>query len=227
MIKAGNKTFKSQTTLTNFCKFILNNADLNKPLEGEWFSVMDDVLRMHDNYHGKIKGQQYSICVRKSPINARQRQFYILREDGSDTDFSYYKAISNKPTSKIVRIKDTLKAAVKQQTIDYKDWYFEEHKIGKDFVLCEETGLKLKRKDSHIDHYPKQFDEIVEEWVKKYNVKSEDVELIDGGDNTTVCEMVDKDLLESFVNYHKEQATYRIVLNKVNLQRKRPKKFTF
>ena len=58
-------------------------------------------------------------------------------------------------------------------------------------------------------------------------MKSEDVELIDGGDNTTVCEMVDKELLESFVNYHKEQATYRIVLNKVNLQRKRPKKFTF
>jgi len=91
-------------------------------------------------------------------------------------------------------------------------------------VIQSSLGSLIQRKDSHIDHYPKQFDEIVEEWVKKYNVKSEDVELVDGGDNTTVCEMVDKELLESFVNYHKEQATYRIVLNKVNLQESLKKK---
>ena len=36
MIKAGGKNFKTKSSLTNYCKFVLNNAEVNSILRGEW-----------------------------------------------------------------------------------------------------------------------------------------------------------------------------------------------
>lgn len=225
MIEVAGKKFKTKTTLTAYCKYVLNNAKLNSLLEGEWFDVIDGVLRMHESYTDKVKGQVYSIGVRKCMINGRNRQFYILRADGSNTDFSYLKAMTAK--NKKGHIKETLRAAINDQTVEWKDNYFLENADSRGYVICPETDLKIKKKDSHIDHYPKQFDEIIKDWVELNDVKSEEIVLISNGDNTTAWSMEDQDLLETFIEYHKEHATYRIVLNKVNLQRERSKAFAF
>lgn len=229
MYKAGGKNFKTKSTLINYCKFVLNGADKNSFLEGEWFSVLDDVLKMHDCYEGKTEGktggQSYKIGVRTCSINPRNRQFFVLREDGSDTDFSFYKAIQKE--SKESKIKKSLRASITGQTISYKDAYFAENQDRNGYVVCPETNLKVKKKDSHIDHFPKHFDAIVQEWVTKKGVTSEGLEIVPAGDNGAEWEIVDKGLLQDFVDFHKEQAQYRIVLNKVNLQRAQAPKFSF
>lgn len=226
MITAGDKNFKTKQTLTNYCKFVLNNADLDSLLQGEWEAVMVDVLNMHQDFHGKTKGQPFKIGVRACQINPRNRQFFILREDGTDTDFSYYKCISGK--SKESRIKETLRACVKYQSDGYKEKYFFENADRQGYVACAETGLKIRKRDSHIDHFPVQFDEIVKEWVDINGLRSEDIILVKPKkDNATFWPFEDQELLQSFLDYHQKVATYRIVLNKVNLQRKRPKKFNF
>lgn len=225
MIKAGGKTFKTKTTLTNYCKYVLNNAELNSILEGEWFEVVNDVLRMHECYSEKTKGLDYKIGVRTCFINPRNRQFFILRSDGSDTDFSFYKAMSS--TSKQTRIKQILRESIKEQTIDYKDKYFLLHQDSQGYVVCPETNLKIKKKDSHIDHYPLQFDEIIKEWSFQFEIDSESIELLAPGDNATVWKFKDENILDSFVQFHEYVAAYRVVLNKVNLQRKRAKRAQF
>jgi len=226
MITVGGKNFKTKQTLTNYCKFVLNNADLDSLLQGEWESVMNDVLNMHQDFHGKTKGQPFKIGVRACQINPMNRQFFILREDGTDTDFSYYKCISGK--SKESRIKETLRACIKYQSDGYKEQYFFENADRQGYVACAETGLKIRKRDSHIDHFPVQFDEIVKEWVDINNLRSEDIVLVKPSkDNSTFWPFEDQELLQSFLDYHQKVATYRIVLNKVNLQRKRPKKFNF
>lgn len=226
MIKAGGKNFKTKASMQAYCKYVLNNSNLNTLLEGEWASVLDDVLKMHLCYEGKTKGQTYKIGVRVCNINPRNRQFYIEREDGSDTDFSYVKAISESK-NKLSRIKELLRESIGYQTIAHKKDYFDKNADSKGFVLCEETNLKVKMKDSHIDHYPQQFDEILQEWANKHSVVSEEVNLTPPGDNATVWIMDDQQLLQSFKDYHSKVATYRIVLNKVNLQRKKAKRAKF
>lgn len=225
MIEVAGKQFKTKTTLTNYCKFVLNNAELGLPLTGDWFDVIDGILRMHESYSEKTKGPGYSIGVRKCPINPRNRQFFILRADGTDTDFSYMKAIT--PKKKSSYVKETLRAAIKDQVMEWKDNYFRENADRLGYVICPETKLKVKKKNSHIDHYPKQFDEIVKEWIDMYKLNSEEIVLLSNGDNSTAWDMEDKSLLESFIRYHKEQATYRIVLDKVNLQRSKSKSYKF
>jgi hypothetical protein len=226
MIKAGGKNFKTKTSLQAYCKYVLNNANVNTLLEGEWEQVLNDVLKMHLCFEGKTKGQAFRIGVRKCSINPRNRQFYILRSDGTDTDFSYYKAISESKDN-LVRLKETLRASIKEQVVDFKESYFVKNQDRQGYVICPETNLKVRLKDSHIDHYPKQFDEIVKEWADLYSVVSAGVVLINPGDNSTAWTMEDTELLKSFQDYHKENAEYRIVLNKVNLQRKKAKRAVF
>ena len=225
-IIAGGKVFKNKTTLTNYCKYVLNNAKLNATLEGDWEAVISDVLRMHESFHEKTKGQDFKIGVRSCMINPRNRQFFILREDGSNTDFSYNKAITAR--KKEGYIKDILRAAIKDQTVSFKEDYFVNNADSRGYVICAETGLKIKKKDAHIDHYPMQFDEIVKEWVNMNGISSEDITLSrPKGDNNTVWDMKDDKLLSSFIDFHKSIATYRIVLNKVNLQRGKSERFSF
>ena len=225
-IKAGGKTFKTKTTLENYCKFVLNNAEIGSYLEGEWELVVTDVLKMHEDFLIKTNGGEgFKVGVRKCFINPRNRQFFILRSDGTDTDFSYRKALS--PKSKASYVKETLRALIKEQTNAFKDKYFEENQDSKGYVVCPETGLKIKKKDSHIDHYPKQFDEIVKDWAESRNLKSKDIILVQPPENSTFWPLEDKSLEKDFKEYHQKEATYRIVLNKVNLQRGRSKRFDF
>lgn len=224
-MKVGNKNFKTKTTLTNYCKFILNNADVNSILEGECLDVLKDVVVMHDRFEEKVKGLDYTVGVRACTVNPRNRQFYILRSDGTDTDFSYYKAIGS--SSKLRRIKEALRESIREQMITYKDSYFELHSDSKGYVVCPETELKMKRKDSHLDHYPRQFEEILKDWADTYSIKSDDLVIYPAGDNTNGWLFEDQNILKSFVEFHEDAAEYRVVLNKVNLQRKRSPKVVF
>lgn len=225
MITAGGKNFKNKTTLTAYCKFVLNNQEKDTLLDGEWQDVMSDVLRMHKDFEGKTKGKPFQIGVRACFINPRNRQFYVLREDGTDTDFSYIKAITTR--SKLSYVKETLRASIKEQTTSYKENYFKENADSKGYVVCPETNLKIKKKESHIDHFPVQFDTIVKDWTKMRGVKSEEIVLVRPPANSTVWEMEDKELLQSFIDYHKSVAKYRVVLNKVNLQRGKAERAKF
>lgn len=222
MIEAGGKKFKTKQTLINYCKYVLNNADIDSFLEGEWFNVINDVLKMHDCYQGKTKNQEYKLGVRQCFINPKNRQFFIESSDGSDTDFSYYKALTS--TSKQTRIKQALRSIIKDQVIDFKDNYFLQYQDKRGYVICPETNLKISKKSSHVDHYPVQFDELVKSWFEENNLDSQAIELNNPGDNGTAWIFKDVILEMSFYNYHLDNAKYRVVLDKVNLQRKKAKR---
>jgi hypothetical protein len=225
MLKLGKFEFKNKTELKEKCKTILYKYPKNSELKGNDLLLLKEVLSLHENYELKTKGLSYTIYVRPCPINPKNNQFYVVREDGSDTDFSYVKAITSN-TTKSSRIKKILRDSINLQTIIYKDKYFKENAVN-GYVICAETGLKIKKKESHLDHYPTQFDEIVKMWVDANSVKSEDIDIYYLGDNTTCWKMENQELLQKFIKLHEEVATYRVVLNKVNLQRSKSAKFEF
>lgn len=223
-IKKGGMTFQSKEKLRNYVKYVLNNQDLDKMLEGKWLLVVDDVLKGHQDYKQKVGKGTYQIGVTTCPVNPKNKHFYILREDGSSTDFSYLKALTT--PSHATDMKKALRATVKVQTMVYKEKYFNENAVGK-YCRCPETGLKITLKTSHLDHYPVQFDEIVSDWLKLNKLKAKDVELEPTKDNEVNTYLVDKELEKSFHDYHLKVAQYRVVLDAVNRQRERAKGLKF
>jgi hypothetical protein len=220
MFIAG-KVFKSKSSLLNYLKFVLNNQDTNQDLTGEWFDAVDGVLRLHNNYQEKVGAGEYNIFVQQCTVNPRNKNFMIRREDGSTTDFSFYKALT--PSNKASEVKAALRHLVQDQCIDFKNDYFEKYATGRGQVLCAETGLKVTKKASHLDHYPLQFDEIVSRWFKLHKLKLSDIQLSPHYDNQRHPTITDEYLAQTFYDYHLEVANYRVVLAAVNLQRKRAK----
>ena len=213
----GGMCFKTKEKLENYIKFILRNQSVGTFLEGKYLDVMMDVLKNHENYESKAGKGSYKIGVRVCPINPRNRQFFILREDGTDTDFSYLKAI--RPNSKATKVKKALRGLVSQQALDYKTKYFEDNADSRGYCVCPSTGLKIKYTNSHLDHYPTQFDQIVNDWCGLQGITLESIDLLPTEDNDTFAKLVDSGLTESFYNYHLDVAEYRVVLDKVNMQR--------
>ncbi len=217
----GGVKFKTKAEIISYVRKILHSQPLDKYLTGKKLDVVDAILKNHDNYEQKVGCGKYKIGVQQCEINPRNLHFYIKREDGTTTDFSYYKAIS--PVGKESRVKEALRHIVREDTMWYKINYFRQNadRLGK--VKCAETGLKIDKKSSNVDHYPVQFDEIVYDWFIINRLSLKDIELKDDGDNTLIEELVDEEMADAFRRYHKEVATYRVVLDKVNQQRPRAK----
>ena len=216
--KIGSKTFATKQELKDYVKGVLYRVKKGEPLTGINRKVVDTIFRNHPNYEHKTQEQLYEIAARTSSgPNKQYREFYIIREDGTKTDFSYTVALSGK-TCRITSIKHTLRNTVQQQIWDAKVDYFEKNQDSKGYVVCPVTSLKMKYKESHIDHYPVKFEAIVANWFSANGLSSATFALTDGGDNEICMVVTDKELERSFYEYHKEHAKYRIVLAKVNLQ---------
>ena len=225
--KIGSKVFETKKELKEYVQYILYKSKKGEPLNGIHLKVVDSVFRNHESYEDKVAGQDYKISVRTSSgVNKKYREFYIIREDWSETDFSYVKALAGK-SCKISDIKRTLRQVVLQQQWDAKTKYFEENQDSLGNIVCAVTGLKMKYKESHIDHYPVKFETIVANWFKENQLTSETFELEDGGDNSVHDLVKDKELEKSFYDYHMKNAKYRVVLSKVNLQSKQGKREVF
>ena len=223
----GSKVFNTKKELKEYVQGLMYKVKKGEPLKGIQLKVVDTIFRNHPDYEQKTKGMVYQIAVRTSSgPNKKYREFYIIREDDTETDFSYISALSGK-SSKISDIKCTLRQVILQQQWDAKTEHFEKHQDRSGYVTCPVTRLKMKYKEAHIDHYPVKFETIVENWFKESGLASETFDLEDGGDNS-ICDVVkDKSLEKSFYDYHLKHAQYRVVLAKVNLQSPQGKRTMF
>lgn len=215
---AGGKGFHTKKDLVEFCKVILN-TNMGE-LKGDDLEVIKDVLKMHPRYEDKVGDKGYTILVDVCPVNPRNNIFQVLFDDKTMIDFSYHKAI--KGYSPETKLKETLRASIRGFHERYRENYIIE-KSRDGYLTCEETGLKIRPKEMHLDHYPLQFEELVANWMKANNLKMSDIKINppEGYGFTWVFE--DSGLLDSFVKYHNSNVKYRGVKNTINLQRPKSK----
>lgn len=221
-ITKGNITFSSKAKIINFLKMVLNQQDHSKFLSGSRLNVVLDVFKDHQDYDTITQGLPYDIGVRRCHVNPRNNQFYIMRIDGTTEAFSYMTALT--PKSKLRKVKEALRYAIKEQTIAFKENYFAENATRGKHCVCPVTKLKITKKNSHLDHYPVQFDEIVDAWLKEYNLDFNNFPTYAKNEAEYIS---DESLLDSFRRYHAKVAKYRVVLALVNQQREKAKGLDF
>lgn len=217
---AGGKGFKTKKSLQEYCKEILNSYEYGT-LEGEDFEVINDVFKMHPRYEQKINGCSYEIRVQTSEVNTFQNQFMVHRDDGVVLDFSYYKAISG--YSYETKVKETLRSVIVCQQRSFRKNFISKNKDCRGYIVCEETGLKMKPKEAHVDHYPLQFEEIVEKWFLERGLTLNTFKIFPEEGKGVDWQFEKPEQAEDFYEFHKNLAKYRMVLYKVNVQRERAK----
>lgn len=217
----------AKNAISEYVQYQMYKAHKGVPLTGILFKVVDYVFRLHDQYEEKTRCMNYQIAVRTSSgLSKKYREYYIIRDDGSEVEFSYKKDLKGKG-GKISQIKRALRAAVMPQQLEAKNTYFARNQDSRGYVKCEVTGLKMKHTESHVDHYPIKFETIVADWFEERGFSSETFHVIGAGDDSLWERVEDPNLEKDFCSYHKSRAKYRIVLAKVNLQAPQgtPKKF--
>lgn len=215
VITIQGKTFSTKKSLKEKCKKILNSYK-----NGERLNLFDEEF-MIDFFtqlakSNKLKGKNIiEVYVRKSARFSNQ-QFWIKREDGTETDISYPNCIS--PRKDIDEISDACRRAVESIITEYKFKHVYP-------TTSDLSGLAILCPDNaEVDHYDMDFVELVNNWVS-LNGGEEKIysKINETEDGSEITEFTDSALVESFIQYHNSHTHLRLITVEENRKRKKKK----
>lgn len=205
----GGITFDAKTQVGNYVKQLLADAKLNASLSGEKYAVMRDLLNWHPEAQQKIGGGVAAIEVRPTPdFGKNTRGFWLVREDGSETDFSYRKCLEGELSYRI-KFLAACRFAVKDHVTEFKDEFFRVAPT----PTCALTGTPITPDTCHVDHTPPYtFERIVQAFVTLNALDMDDPGLVMGGvDGLLVPLFASPTLRDRFVTFHSNYATLRVI----------------
>lgn len=212
----AGESFKTKKDLTERVRGILYAYK-----EGETLNMFDhlfmaDLLQFHSSAEQKIGCGVASMFVKTNPVyGGNTRGFWLTREDGTSTDFSFLECIS--PSSQIKKVKSAFRTAIEPFTMQFKCDFFE-GKPGR-ITTCEYTGEIITIANSHVDHKPPTtFEKLFTDFIEQFHVDVESVALIGPShDNVLQDELVDDELKQAWIQYHNEHAVLRVISATANL----------
>lgn len=215
IVRIQGQTFSTKKSLKEKCKEILNSYK-----DGVRLNLFDEEF-MIDFFtqlakSNKLKGLKIvEVYVRKSK-KFPNLQFWIKREDGTETDISYLNCIS--PRKKIDEISDACRRAVESIIMEYKikHVYPTTSDLSRQSIVCLD--------EAEVDHYDMDFVELVNNWVS-LNGGEEKIysKINETEDGSEITEFTDGALVESFIQYHNSHTHLRLITVEENRKRKKKK----
>jgi hypothetical protein len=152
--------------------------------------------------------------VKTNEVFKLNRGFWLVRDDGSETDFSF--EICLKHETKLQKFKNACRTSIADIVMTYKKDFFD--RVGEP-SMCLVTGEQMTlRGNSHVDHAPPNtFNKIVQDFISLKGLDVNDIELLTAEDGRVRNEMLDKTLEGEFVDFHNKMATLRVISKSANL----------
>jgi hypothetical protein len=204
------KQFENKTKLKTRIQEILHSYPIGQELSEDDFAFMRDVLDMHPDSDIKIGCGVVRMFVRQNAVYRRNREFWLQRLDGSETDFSFNECL--KPTTPLKKFKIACRNTIREDVIAFRD-----QNLSQDSV-CPFKGQTLTVQNTHVDHVPPAtFDAIVHDFIKLHSINPTEVKLTGARDGEIGDNFADSNLSEAFRQFHNEKAQLRLVSAKANL----------
>jgi len=209
-IKIGNKKFPSKKAAKDDVRNIIDRYDPDSDLLGNDLSFINDLLTNHPESEQKIGCGISRIYVRISPQNKKNKAFFLERNDGTSTDFSWIACIDGDNQRK--EVFDAFRNAVACQIKNFKL-----HKLQTD-QICPYTDEKLHKDNTHVDHQaPFTFKVLVENFLNNECMKFLDVAITEPEDNQFTTYLTNKNFSRRWEQFHKKNAKLRLISKKGNL----------
>ncbi len=211
----AGKTFPTKIELQEFIKGILYQYQDGQHLSDSDFEFMLEVLKHHPDFKIKNGVGIKAIFVKQNPVYKSTRCFWILRQDDSETDFSYLECL--KATSHEKKFINACRSAIEPYTQEFKRNFFDGLKG--EIYHCPYTNEPLSFLGSHVDHKkPKTFQQIVNNFLKEYAIDVNQVKIKGSEiDNEYQDTFEDEEIKRLWVAYHNLHAELRIISAKANL----------
>jgi len=165
-----------------------------------------DLLALHPQAETKVGNGVDHFDVRR---NINNDGFWIVRSDGSETDFSFMQCLYG--TSQSAKVQSAMRYAVLDQKLAARDRAFGDAET----LICPVTGEVIGRQGCHMDHDEPTFIEIADAFARSVGGYDK-IETVsdDGGIGRR---FVDEAIAERWRTFHRERARLRAVSIRANL----------
>lgn len=214
-IKIGRREFRTKTEVQRHYRSILNDYSLGESLSDTDFNDILDLLTRHPEHEMKIGSGVSHIKVVQNP-EYPSRCFWIFRNDGTNTDFSYITCVNGKSKTVNQEFTEACRVSVVDQILEYKNEYFASSGDG----FCEETGVPVTWKNSHVDHII-PFAQIVSDFLDFTGIVPSSEMLSESTDSQCSVRFVCEKTESEWKSYHQIFARLRVVSVDFNLTRNR------
>jgi hypothetical protein len=209
-----NNVYKTQGEFENFVKnFIYNEIGLCDDIKNKYpekYKIIIELLKRHPDFNNKTQNM-YNIKIVTDTLNKSAYKIMIINNDNTEIDISWRCAITGKHKNNKHELVSAMRSSIDDQILKFK----KENKN-----ICE---LCNNKNNLHVDHIL-HFDELVFNFIKitkntiPYNFN-------DTNDNTHRRCFLNEDIefKIEWIDYHKKNATLRILCQNCNLSRKKSK----
>lgn len=145
--------------------------------------------------------------------------FWVIRVDGTETDFSFIWAVKGTPKPEVQEFADACRAAVMADLHAAKREFFAKHGDADGCVPCEITGKLVSIDDAHVDHAFPTFGALVQSFkaARQWHRGIPPGVLTHPQDNQTTTAFVDPDVADAFRAFHHAAASLRVIAKGQNL----------
>ncbi len=150
-LSVNGKAFASRGAAILYFRDMLNRYSPGERVAGADEGDLAALLTRHPEAATKIGCGMDHIEVRLAPQMGTQC-FWIVRPDGTSTDFSFMSCISGKGKSISQEFREACRMAIQNDVARAKRSHFEQHQDASGRVPCELTGRPLTMEEAHADH---------------------------------------------------------------------------
>ncbi len=208
--------FPTQQAAKSAIQSILYSQPLGEPLAPAHLNFMMAVLEHHPAADIKIGCGVARIEVRANTRFSTGRTFWLVRHDGTATDFSFMECL--KPSTNAQKVQGAFREAIGDQLATFKLDWFRTQAQPDTTVLCPILNISVGWEDAHVDHErPLTFVALVEAFISTRQLNVDDIAVRDREDGRIGKVIADELLAAEWAAYHRAQAKLRVVSKQANL----------
>lgn len=201
-VRIGNEVFKTKKDLLAKLKGMLHAAELGVELGEPEHSFLMEMLKRHPE--GKKKVGPGVRAFRVTTSEYKNRCFEVIRVDGTETDFSYTKCVTE-PTP-LTELTKALRKAVERQLWEAKEKVF----LWDETIACPVSGVTMTREQAVVEYEePNSFEWIVEEFCILERLKKEGLPIGPSPEGGIV--LTDPALEARWLAFHESKAKFRVM----------------
>lgn len=227
VVLANGSEWANQKLAYEHFKDLRDSYLLETPIEN--LDHHEDLCALLERYDAAIaagpskagSGVAYFFTRENEAHGGKTIGFWVMRTDGTETDFSFKTAISGRPKDADAELVEACRESVYDLLIDLKADHFKRAASKAREVRCEVSGNPVDAYGSRLDYAPIEFRDLV--WAFRTNEGWE--ENIPPGilsvsaDGQLTTQFVDMDAMARFRAYHAEHARLRVVSRHVTRAR--------
>lgn len=227
--------FKSAKAATDHFREVLYRGPAGTVVEDP--SDHDDLCALLERYDTAIIDGPSKIGVGIDRFERRQNRgvgytttgFWVIRTDGTETDFSFPSAIKGEPKPEATQFAEACRNAIAEDIRKAKRRHFEAHGDDQGCIPCDLTEAPLTIAEAHMDHAYPAFGHLVVSFraARGWHEAIPPGVITRPTDAQTTTTFIEADTAAAFRKFHHAAATMRVISGKRNLSmaagQRRPK----